>query len=133
LADEFIDLKYALKPQYHQRARWLLHRDVLKVLRKLKTADGDYLWSRGLAMDRPDTILEVPYLLSEYAPNTLTTGKYVALLGDLSFYWIADSLEMTIQVLLEKYALTNETGYIANMEVDAMPVLADAFVRLKLA
>ena len=53
--------------------------------------------------------------------------------GDFSFYWIADSMEFSIQVLKELYAESNQIGYIGRMECDAQPVLSEAFVRVKLA
>ena len=70
-----------------------------------------------------DTILEMPFEESEYVPNTFTTGNYVGILGDWSFYWIADALNMNVQVLTELYAETNQNGYIARKETDGMPVL----------
>jgi len=39
---------------------------------------------------------------------------------------------MRIQVLTELYAETNQNGYIGRMEVDGMPVLEEAFVRVKM-
>ena len=71
--------------------------------------------------------------MSEYAPNTFTTGLYVGLLGDFSHYWIADALEMTVQRLVELYAGTNQTGFIGRLETDGAPVLEEAFARVKLA
>ena len=82
--------------------------------------------------DRPDTILELPFFMSEYATNTFTTGKHVGIIGDFSFHWIADSLEFSIQVLKELYAESNQVGYIGRMECDGQPVLSEAFVRVKL-
>jgi HK97 family phage major capsid protein len=54
------------------------------------------------------------------------------MLGDFSQYWIVDALTMTIQVLLELYAATNQNGYISRFESDGMPVLEEAFARVKL-
>jgi HK97 family phage major capsid protein len=53
--------------------------------------------------------------------------------GDFSKVWIVDALDMTVQKLVELYAETNQTGYVARMEMDGMPVLAEAFARVKLA
>ena len=66
-------------------------------------------------------------------PNTFTAGKYVGLLGDLSQYWIVDALTMSLQVLYELYAETNQVGFIGRLECDGMPVDANAFARVKLA
>ncbi|MCK9600692.1 MAG: phage major capsid protein, partial [Sphaerochaeta sp.] len=101
-------------------------------IRKLKTGDGDYLWKAGLS-DRPDTILEIPFVMSEYAPSTFTSGSYVGIIGDFSYYWIADALSMTIQRLVEIAARTNQTEFIGRLETDGMPMLADAFRRVTLA
>ena len=40
---------------------------------------------------------------------------------------------MQIQRLVELYAATNQVGFIGRMELDGMPVLEEAFVRVKLA
>jgi HK97 family phage major capsid protein len=132
-ADGLINAKYALKGQYQRTARWIFHRDAISGIRKLKDGDGQYLWQPGLVADKPDTILGLQFFISEYAPNTFTTGKYAGILGDFSFYWIADSMEFSIQVLKELYAESNQIGYIGRMECDAQPVLSEAFVRVKLA
>jgi HK97 family phage major capsid protein len=126
-------VKYSLKPQYQKTAEWLFHRDALKQIRKLKDGNGQYLWMTGITAGAPDMILDRPVNQSEYAPNTFTTGLYVGLLGDLRFYWIADSLDLQIQRLVELYAETNQVGFIGRLECDGMPVLEEAFARVKLA
>lgn len=133
-ADGLINAKFGLKSQYmaSPNTRWLFHRTAIREIRKLKDGDGHYLWQAGLA-GTPDTILEVPYLMSEYVPNTFTASQYVGLIGDLTFYWIADSLRMELQRLNELYAATNQVGFIGRLECDGMPVLAEAFVRVQLA
>lgn len=130
--DGLINAKYELKAQHMKNANWLFHRDAIKMIRKLKDGEGQYLWKVGLT-DKPDTILEMPYFMSEYTPNTFTTGLYVGIIGDFSNYWIADALDMQIQRLVELYARTNQVGFIGRMESDGMPVLSEAFVRVKLA
>lgn len=130
-ADDLINAKYTLKPQYWRQARWLFHRDLIKNIRKLKDLNDQYLWLPGLAGDRPDTILDVPYVVSEFAPNTISDNSYVGMIGDFSFYWIVDALDLEIQRLAELYAETNQIGFIGRQEVDGMPVLEEPFVRLK--
>ena len=130
--DGLIDAKFSLKAQYQAKAEWLFHRDAVKMIRKLKDGNGDYLWKQGLS-DKPDTILELPYHMSEYVSNTFTTGLYVGIIGDLSFYWIADALNMTIKVADQLYLETGQIGYFGNMESDGMPVLEEAFARVTLA
>lgn len=132
-ADNLIECAFTLKGPYQARAQWVMHRDVLKKIFKLKDGQGQYLWQPGLSSGRPNTILGFPYNMSEHAPNTFTTGLYMAILGDFSYYWIARMNELPIKRLVELYAATSQIGFIVEQHVDGMPVLEDAFVRSKLA
>lgn len=124
--------KYALKAAYRGRAEWLFHRDGVKQIAGLVDSDGQYLWQPAKSMGEPDMLLGLPVLESEYAPNTFTTGQYVGILGDFSYYWIADSMDLQIQVLKELYAEADQTGFIGRLETDGMPALGEAFSRVKL-
>ena len=128
-----IECKYSLKAQYRRQAKWIFSREAIKMIRKLKDGEGNYLWRAGISSDRPDTILDLPFGESEYCPNTFTSGQYVGIIGDFSFYWIVDALDMQVAVLSELYAESNQTGYIGRKETDAMPVIAEAFGRVTLA
>lgn len=134
-ADGLINAKYKLEGQWLNRGglRWVFHRDAVKQIRKLKDGDGQYLWAPGIAGDRPDTILNVPVIMSEFAPNTFTASQYVGLIGDLSYYWIAESMTLEMQRVSELFALTNQDGFIGRLKLDGMPVLEKAFARIQLA
>jgi HK97 family phage major capsid protein len=131
--DGLIEAKYTLKSNYWPKARWLFHVDALKQIAKLKDGDGQYVWRESVRAGEPDRLLNVPCFSSYYAPNTFTTGLYVGMIADFSYYWWADDLNMEIQRLAELYAATNQIGFIGRMELDGMPVLSEAFVRVKLA
>ncbi len=131
--DGLIEAKYTLKQQYWSVAKWLMHRDCAKLVAKLKDGDGQYIWRESVRVGEPDRILGAPVFMSEYAPNTFTASLYVAVLGDWSRYWIADALDMDVQRAVEKFIETNQVGLYGRMETDGMPVLAEAFVRVKLA
>jgi len=131
--DGLIGAKFTLKQQYWPRARWLFHRDAVAQIAKLKDGNGQYIWRESVRVGEPDRLLGLPVYMSEYVPNTFTTGKYVGILGDFSFYWIVDALDMQIQRLVELYAEYNQVGFIGRRELDGMPVLEEAFVRVTLA
>lgn len=134
-ADDLIDTKFTLKTQYQmsRTTRWMVSRPFVQRARKLKDTQGQYLWGPGLGPGQPNTIVDIPYIQSEFVPSVFTTGLYIGILGDMRFYWIIDSLQIQIQTLLELYAESNERGYIGRYEGDGAPVLQEAFVRLKLA
>lgn len=131
--DGIFEAKYSLKVQYWQEARWAYNRSTVKQIAKFKDGEGQYLWQPSIQVGQPDRLLGFPIDMSEYVPNTYSTGQYVGILAAWSRYWIADSLTMTMQRLVELYAATNQVGFIARKETDGMPVLEEAFVRIKLA
>jgi HK97 family phage major capsid protein len=131
--DGLNDAKYNMKAQYWAKLLWLFHRTALGQISKIKDGEGQYMWQPSRQAGQPDMLLATPFKMSEYVPNTFTTGKYVGMIGDFSWYWIADSLDLQIQRLVELYAETNQTGFITRQETDGMPVLEEAFTRLKLA
>lgn len=131
--DGLISAKYALKSQYWPRAQWLFHRNAVEQIAKIKDLEGQYVWRESTRAGEPDRLLGFPVNMSEYVPNTFTAGQYVGMLADFSWYWIVDALDMQIQRLVELYAETNQVGFIARRELDGMPVLEEAFVRVKLA
>lgn len=47
-SDVLIDLVYTLKAGYRQNASWLMNRTTQAALRKLKDADGNYLWQPAI-------------------------------------------------------------------------------------
>ena len=131
--DGLIEAKYTMHPSYLSRCKWIFHRDAHKQIRKLKDGEGQYIWRPGISGDKGDMILDIPALMSEYAPHTFTSTLYVGILGDFSKYYIVDSLGTTIQTLTELYAASNENGYILRKETDGAPVVDEAFVRVALA
>lgn len=132
-ADSLLDFVYSLKQQYRGRpnARLVLHRDFAKAIRKLRDANDQFLWQPGLQAGQPDRILTAAVGESEFAPNTISAGNYLAVYGDFSFYWIVDALNIQVQTLFELYSETNQRGYIFRYEGDGAPMLAEAFSRLK--
>lgn len=131
--DGIIEAKFKVKAAYWSKAEWLFHPDAVKQLMKLKDGEGQYIWRMSVRDGEPDTLLGRPLMLSEFAPNTFTTGLYVGMFADFSKYMIADSLGVEIQRLTELYAESYQDGFIGRAEVDGAPVLPEAYARLKLA
>ncbi|MCL4818936.1 MAG: phage major capsid protein [Vicinamibacteria bacterium] len=132
-ADGLIETKHSIKSAYWAGLRWAFHRDAVKQIRKLKDGNGQYLWAPGLSGGIPDRILEHPYDVSEHVPNTFASGLYVGILAYWPDYWIADSVDLSIQVVDQLYARTRQTGFIGHGEGDGQPVRSEGFARVKLA
>jgi HK97 family phage major capsid protein len=111
---------------------WVLSRATTQAAMLLKDGNGRPIFEFAERPGDPDMICGKPVNQSEYAPSTFTTGQYVGLFGDLSYYHIVDQLT-EIQRLDEKFAETSQTGFIARAYSDGMPTIEEAFSRLKLA
>jgi len=132
-ADGLKNCYWSLKAGHRQNARWMFHRDAMKMISKLKHGDGHYMLQVGLAQDGGfDRLLGLPVAESERVPNTFTSGLYVGLLGDFRHYTIVDGLDMDMQRLDELHARTNQVGFIGRLKTDGAPTLSEAFARVKL-
>lgn len=131
-AENLINVKYSLKGAYWAKAQWVGSREFFKRVAKLTDAQGQFLWQPGLVAGQPDRLLSFPTNMSEYAPAVFTSGLYVAALGDFSNYWIADVLAAEIKRLDELYSRKSQTGFQIESHVDGMPVLEEAFARVKM-
>lgn len=133
-ADGLRNAKYSLKQSYRADPSigWLFHRDAIKIISKLKDGAGDYLWQQGITQGDPDRLLNYPVYESERAPNTFTSNLYVGMLACWRFYWIVDGLDFGIQTH-DLDIRSNLKGFIARRKVDGMPMVEEAFARLKCA
>ncbi len=130
-ADELFDLFYALKAPYRKRAHWVFNDSTIKVLRKLKTSEGQYIWQPGIKDGEVDTLLGRPYHTSAYMPAVASTAKAI-IFGDLSYYWIGDRQGITFKRLNELYAGTGQVGFLATRRLDAKVVLKEAIQILQM-
>lgn len=124
-ADELVDLYYALKAPYRKNAIWVLNDTTIKLIRKLKTGDGQYLWQPGIKDGEQNMILGRPYFTSPFMP-TAAAGAKTIIFGDLNYYWIGDRVGITFKRLNELYAGNGQVGFMASKRLDGRTVLPEA-------
>ena len=124
-ADEIIDLFHSLKAPYRKKAIWILNDSTIKLIRKLKDGNGQYLWQPGIREGEVNTILGKPYYTSAFMPEAAAGNKTV-LFGDLSYYWIADREGIVFKRLNELFAGNGQVGFLAYKRLDAKTVLPEA-------
>ena len=129
--DALKNVKYSLKSQYMKTASWLFHRDAVAKIAKIKDGNGDYMFETNSQVGAVDSLLGRPLMMSEYIPNTFTTGLYVGMFGDLSKYYTVNSMALRIKRLNELFAATSQVGFIFELEFDGMSVLSEAFARIR--
>lgn len=109
-ADEVIDLYHSVARPYRMQGTFLAADATVKLLRKLKDGDNQYLWQPGLQAGQPDSILGRPLATSDNVPAA-TTGNKSLLFGDMSYYYIVDRSPIAIQRLSELYAANGFIGF----------------------
>lgn len=123
--DEVIDLFHSVKSAYRKNATFVVNDGTIKAIRKLKDANGQYLWQPSVTAGTPDTILNRPVRTSQYMP-TAAAGEKTILFGDFSYYWIADRQGRTFKRLNELYAANGQVGFLAWQRLDGKLILPEA-------
>lgn len=128
-ADEIIKLKRKVAAPYRANGVYVMHPDTVTDCLLLKDSNNQYIWRSGLLPSDPDTLNGSPVVESDYCPGTPGAGKYLACFGDFSKYYLTMLEQLSIQVLLEKYADYGQYGYLAEVFAGGAPVAPQAFAR----
>ena len=90
--DDLIDVAYTVNAKYRQNARYVTSTTGLRVIMKLKDANGNYLWQKADG-GQPARIWEFEYEISDQIPTNLGAGanETAILFGNWKKYvWISD-------------------------------------------
>ncbi|MHA1128013.1 MAG: phage major capsid protein, partial [Alphaproteobacteria bacterium] len=68
-ADSIVDLVYSLGARYRANAAFVMNSKTAGAVRKMKDADGRFLWSDGLAAGEPARLMGYPVLIAEDMPD----------------------------------------------------------------
>ena len=118
--DTLIEQYFSVKPEYRKNAVWLMNDKTALTLRKLKDADGNYLWNSN-----NDTILGRPVYISEFIPDAVSGSKPIAF-GDFSYYWFISRSPISLRTLTEQFAANDQVGYLALEFVEGKLIRRDA-------
>ena len=89
-----------------------MHDSTLKALKKLVDGDSRPLWTSGVAVREPDTILGHPYTINQDVATMAASAKSI-LFGDFSKYIIRDVMGITMMRLNDRYADYFQVGFVA--------------------
>jgi HK97 family phage major capsid protein len=118
--DELIDLQHAIDPAYRgsPTCRWMFNDGSLKVLRKLKDGQSNYLWQPAdVRTGAPSTILGFGYVVNQAMPS-MTTGQKSVLFGDFRKYVVRRVREVAVRRLNERYADFDQVGFLGFARFD---------------
>jgi len=95
-ADAIVDLVYALGARYRANASFVMNSKTAGAVRKMKDADGRFLWSDGLAAGEPARLMGYPVLIAEDMPDIASWAPAIAF-GDFNAgYTIAERPDLRI-------------------------------------
>jgi HK97 family phage major capsid protein len=121
--DKLIDLVQTLRSPYRQGAVWVMNATTLARIRKFKTSDGAFLWTPGLAVGQPATLLGYPVIESEDMPDIAANALGIAFGNFRAGYLIAERSETTIlrdpysnKPFVNFYAVKRVGGCVSNSE-----------------
>lgn len=101
-SDTLIDLVYALKAGYRQNAHWVMNRKTQAAIRKIKDADGNYLWQPPAAPGSRAMLMGFPLVEAEDMPD-ITAGATPIAFGDFRRgYLVVD--RTGVRVLRDPYS-----------------------------
>ena len=95
-AESIVDLVYSLGARYRAHATFTMNSKTAGAVRKMKDADGRFLWSDGLAAGEPARLMGYPVVIAEDMPDIASDATAIAF-GDFSKgYTIAERPDMRI-------------------------------------
>jgi HK97 family phage major capsid protein len=95
-ADAIVDLVYSLGARYRANATFVMNSKTAGAVRKMKDADGRFLWSDGLGAGEPARLMGYPVLTAEDMPD-IAAGAYAIAYGDFrAGYTVAERPDLRI-------------------------------------
>ena len=114
-ADCIVNLVYALTADYRANATFVMNSKTAGAVRRMKDADGRFLWSDGLAAAAPALLLGYPVLVCEDMPD-IAANSYSVAFGDFrSGYTIAERPE--VRVLRDPFSAKPNVLFYAHKRV----------------
>ena len=100
--ERLIDLVQTLRAPYRQGASWVMNSATLARIRKMKTSDGAFLWTPGIAAGQPATLLGYPVVEAEDMPDIAADALAIAFGNFKAGYLVAERQET--QILRDPYS-----------------------------
>jgi len=95
-SDSIVDLVYALGAEYRANGTFLMNSKTAGAVRKMKDADGRFMWSDGLAVGEPSRLMGYPVLVAEDMPD-IGANAYAIAFGDFhAGYTVAERPDLRI-------------------------------------
>lgn len=115
--DDFVDLEHSVDPAYRRNAKWMFHDSTLKIIKKIKDADGRPIFLPGVEGAAFNTILDYQYQINQDMPVMAANAKSI-LFGRLDKYKTRIVRDVAMLRLTERYADFLQVGFLLFMRAD---------------
>ncbi|MCE8441891.1 phage major capsid protein [Rhodovulum sulfidophilum] len=95
-SDAILDLVYSLGAVYRANATFVMNSKTAGAVRKMKDADGRFLWSDGLAAAEPARLLGYPVLIAEDMPDIAADAAAIAFGDFQAGYAVAERPDLRV-------------------------------------
>ncbi|WP_372840195.1 phage major capsid protein [Phaeovulum sp.] len=95
-SDAIVDLVYSLDAEYRANGTFVMNSKTAGAVRKMKDADGRFLWSDSLQAGEPSRLMGYPVLIAEDMPD-IASGTYAMAFGDFKYgYTVAERPDLRV-------------------------------------
>jgi len=114
-ADALVDLVYSLGARYRSNAVFAMNSKTAGAVRKMKDADGKFLWSESLSAEQAPLLLGYPVLSVEDMPD-IAPDAFAIAFGDFrAGYTIAERPD--VRILRDPYSAKPHVQFFATSRV----------------
>jgi hypothetical protein len=128
--DDLVDCTLKLDEEYRSNAVFIVHKDALGQIMKLKDSNNMPIWNRPVAAGNPSTLLGYPIFESKSLEDGADSGESPIVFADLSLYLMAEEIGFRVEVLRELYAGSDQIGLKMSASYDGMPIDKNGFARI---
>ncbi len=128
---KLIDLVHSLRPGHRQGAVFVMNSATLSIVRKLKAADGSFLWQPGIMEGQPARLLGYPVIEAEDMPDVAANALPIAFGNFRNGYLITERTATSI--LRDPYTNKPFVHFYATKRVGGQVLDSDAIKLLKIS
>ncbi len=129
--DCIVSLVYALGADYRANATFVMNSKTAGAVRKMKDADGRFLWSDGLAAAEPARLMGYPVLICEDMPDVAANAFPIAFGDFRAGYTVAERPDL--RILRDPFSAKPHVLFYANKRVGGDVTDFSAIKLLKIA
>ena len=128
---KLIDLVHSLRSGHRQGAVFVMNSKTLAAVRKLKAADGTFLWQPGIYENAPARLLGYPVVEAEDMPDVAANTLPIAFGNFKNGYLIAE--RKTTTILRDPYTNKPYVNFYATKRIGGQVLDSDAIKLLKIS